>query len=47
MVMILAPYGETLWIHNASVLLSRESVWQIAEEYNSKGWYKCVTEGDF
>jgi hypothetical protein len=47
LVMILSDFGETLWIHKPSVLLSRELVWRIAEEYNNRGRYTRVMEEDF
>ena len=47
MVMFLSWYWESLWIHNASVLLSRETVWQIAAGYNTSGMHIRVSEEDY
>lgn len=35
MVLVLTLYGETLWIHQPSVLLPLEEIWSIAGEYNN------------
>ena len=35
MVLVLTKYGETLWIHQPTVLLPFEEIWSIAGEYNN------------
>lgn len=35
MIITLTNYGETLWIHQPSVLLSHEEIWRIARKYNN------------
>ena len=42
MVLVLTSYGETLWIHQPSVLLSLEEIWIIAGEYNNTSFTRVT-----
>ncbi|KAL3769352.1 hypothetical protein ACHAW5_008780 [Stephanodiscus triporus] len=42
MVLVLTLYGETLWIHQPSVLLPLEEIWTIAGEYNNTYFSRVI-----
>lgn len=44
MVLILTYYGETLWIHQPSVLLPLEEIWSIAGEYNNTYFKRIIDD---
>ena len=44
MMLILTLYGETLWIHQPSVLLSHKEIWRIAGEYNNSYFTRVLDD---